>query len=176
MSWISKITGVFRRGHPDVYEALKDYAEKHGVTIGDVIASATAAYLQTDVEGKEELEKKMAERRMGTPKGGTDIKESIQMLTEALNSMSTVFTALNNVRSSVSIQSIVADYNTLKGAIEGVSKEGVASGAGTIGDKLAERFIDGIVDKALSGGGLPGKKLKKTGKGAGKEEELEEQP
>ena len=168
---LNRLLGVFRRGHPDIYDAVKKYAEKRGVTVSDVIAAATSAYLQTDAEGKEELEKALASRRTSA-KGASNLKESIGAVTELLKSLGDVFSALNEVRSTVSIQSVVSDYKTLREAVRGVAEEGQASGKGTIDDYLAQLFVNAVISKFTGGAGgvpltqkPPGKNLKKTGKG-----------
>lgn len=168
------LSRVFKRGHPEVYGAVKDYAEKKGLSTADVIASATAAYLAADAEGKEELEQAMKERRTVSGGGGSGIaglEKSIELFNTMCKSMGTMFTTMNEARSSLQASSLVADYKAVTEAASQIKKLGGESGSGSLDDTIATIFLE-----KLLGGKLPklGKSKKKTGKSEVKEVDLKD--
>jgi len=125
----------------------------------------------------------MAERRKGG--GGTgDVQSAVDMFSKMADSMSKMFTAVNELRSSVSIGSMVSDFETIAGAINKLKNVGAEKGEGSLEDKLATAFITGIVNRVT--GGKSESVLKKedaktdksekkgTETGAGKVEEIEQ--
>lgn len=165
MGWKEKLRNVFSRGHKDIYEAVKEYAQERGVATGDVVASAVTSYLAADEEGKELLEKSMAERRAGGGKGKADISAAVDMFVEMTGGMTKLFEATNALRASVSIGSMVSDFETVTGAVEKIKGIGAEKGSGTLEDTLADAFVRGLIKKmtGVEPGSIPAKTVKKTG-------------
>jgi hypothetical protein len=174
MSRVGKILSrIFRRGHPDIYQALKAYAEKTGKDPEDVVAAAVAAYMASDEKGKEELERAMSERR----RSGPDVMAAVKMFTEMGTAMAEMFKAINDLRSSLSVSTIVQDYKTLVGAAQEIKKMGSEGGEGSIEELAAKAFFESIFGSLGKGGSSSAssfmKRAKKTG--VGKVRELEEE-
>lgn len=164
MGWREKIRNAFRRGHKDLYDGVKEYAEKRGVATTDVVASAVASYLASDDEGRETLEKAMEEgRKRGYGGGAGDVTAAVDIFTKMADSMSKMFTSVNELRSSVSIGSIVSDFETVTTAVQKIKGMGTEAGKGSMEDTLADAFIRGIINKMTGGMELGLKKTKKTG-------------
>jgi len=161
MGWIEKVKRVLGRGHGDVYEATKKYAADHGVAVSDVVASAMTSYLAADEDGKATLEEAMAKRRTGG--GGADPMAAVEMFTKMSDSMSKMFAAVNELRSSVSIGSMVSDFETVTTAVDKLKGIGAEKGSGSTEDLLADALVRGMVNKMLGGAELPSKKTMKTG-------------
>ena len=174
MGWKEKLRNIARRGHKNIYDAVKEYAGERGVAVTDVIASAMSAYLAADEEGKDILEEAMKKGR--TTGGGTgDVTAAVKLFTTMSDSMSKMFNSVNELRASVSIGSIVSDFETVTAAVQKIKTLGAEKGAGSLEDKLASSFVTGLINR-ITGGGLgtsgESKKTKKTGKG--KVEEIEQ--
>jgi len=163
MDWKERLRSVFRRGHGDIYEAAKKYAEERGVSTTDVIASAMTSYLAADEEGKATLEEAMANRRTSEGKGGADPMAAVEMFTKMADSMSQMFGAVNELRSSISIGSMVSDFETVTTAVEKIKGIGAEKGKGSTEDIIADAFVRGVINKMTGGIELSGKKTKKTG-------------
>lgn len=173
MGWKEKVVSVFRRGHPDIHEAVKLYAEEHGIAQTDVIGAAVTAYLSSDdVEGKALLEKTLGDRRKGGGGGKPDMVAVAEMFTDMTKGMTSLFTSVNELRSSVSIGAIVSDFKTVTGAVEEIKSMGGQSGTGSVDDRLADAFVEGIV-RRIAGGEYPVKR-RKPDKPAGEVDEIEE--
>ena len=130
---------VFGRSHPDIYTAVKDYAEKKGLDVGDVVAAAVSAYLASDAEGKEALEKAVAESKPA--KGGsTSLKPAIGLFKEMCEAMGELFTTMNEARSKLSAASLIADYKAVTEAAQEIKKLGSESGSGTLEDTIAVSY------------------------------------
>lgn len=154
MGWKERIVSVFRRGHPDIHEAVRTYAEEHGVAQTDVIGAAVSAYLSSeDAEGKALLEKTLAERRKGGGGGGekADMAAAVKMFTDMTDGMTNLFTAVNELRSSVSIGAIVSDFETVTGAVEKIKTMGSEGGGGSVDDRLADAFVEGLIRRVAGG-------------------------
>lgn len=166
MNWKEKLRSAFRGGHKNIYDAIKEYADERGVAITDVVASAASSYLAAEEEGKEILEKHMLEMRADKVSGQADPKAAIEMFTKMASGMTDLFTAVNQLRASVSIGSIVSDFETVTKAVEKIKGMGADRGKGSVEDALADAFVRGIVNK-MSGGttALDLKKTKQTGTG-----------
>ena len=164
MGWKDRLRNVFSRGHKDIYEAVKEYAQERGVATTDVVASAVSSYLAADSEGKATLEAAMEEHRKGGGRGGADITTAVEMFSKMADSMTKMFTSVNELRSSVSIGAMVSDFETVTGAVEKIKGLGAEKGAGSVEDALADAFIRGLINKITGGAGLS-----KTTKGKGVE-------
>ncbi|MBA7698385.1 hypothetical protein ES703_107062 [subsurface metagenome] len=167
-SRISKVTDilkrVLRRTHPDVYEAVKEYASEKNIRIGDVVAASVSSYLSADDEGKDVLEKALAERKGGGGGGTTGIKTAVSLFKDMCEAMSTMFTTLNTAKSNLSAASIVADYKAIATAAEEIKKVGSEGGSGSIGDSLADAFVRNIIETGLGGKLRKKKSTRTTGK------------
>jgi len=168
MGWKEKLRNVFSRGHKDIYEAVKVYAQERGVATTDVVASAVSSYLAADEEGKDILEKTMAERRAsGGGGGGADIEAAVKMFVDMTGGMTKLFEATNQLRASVSIGSMVSDFETVTGAVEKIKGLGSEKGKGSLDDVLADAFVRGLVKKVTgvdANLNSSSKKGKETGK------------
>lgn len=161
--WKEKLRRVFGRGHSDIYDAAKKYADDRGVAVTDVVASAVSSYLAADEEGKIELEKAMATRRASG--GGSDPMQAVEMFTKMADSMAKMFGSVNDLRSSVSIGSMVSDFETVTTAVEKIKGIGADKGKGSTEDVLADALVRGIV-KRFTGADVDivPKKARETGK------------
>ncbi len=169
MGWKEKLRNVFSRGHKDIYEAVKVYAQERGVATTDVVASAVSSYLAADEEGKDILEKTMAERRSsGGGGGGANIEAAVKMFVDMTGGMTKLFEATNELRASVSIGGMVSDFKTVTSAVEEIKGMGAEKGSGSLDDVLADAFVRGIIKKVTGTDVvIPTKKNKgkETGKG-----------
>lgn len=164
MGWVEKIKRVLGRGHGDVYEATKKYAADHGVAVSDVVASAMTSYLAADEDGKATLEEAMKNRRVGGGGGQANIESAVKMFTEMTGGMTSLFQAVNELRSSVSIGSMVSDFETVTTAVDKLKGIGAEKGSGSTEDLLADALVRGMVNRMLGGADFPTKKTKETGK------------
>ena len=140
------ILRVFRRGHPDIAGELKKYCDSKGVDPSDVTAAAVAAWLASDEEEKESLEKAMSARRVGGG-GGVGSKDFTQFLETfkgMADAMGGMFKAMNEARSTMSIQSMMSDYKAMATGIQELKKAGSEGGLGSIEDALANAFVNRI--------------------------------
>jgi len=162
---------VFGRAHPDIYDAVKEYAEKKGQSPVDVVAAACASYLSVDEAGKEELEKAMAERRA---KGGSgaSMKPAIDMFKEMCEAMGTMFKSMNEARASLQTSSLISDYKAITGAASEIKKLGGESGGGSLEDKVADAFIRSLVEKFTGRKVETGKEKSQKKTGTGKVEDV----
>jgi len=166
MNWKEKLRSAFRGGHKNIYDAVKEYADERGVAVTDVVSSAVSSYLAADAEGKETLEKHMAEMRADKVSGQADPKAAVEMFTKMATGMTELFKSVNELRASVSIGSIVSDFETVIKATEKIKGLGAEKGKGSLEDTLADAFMRGLVNK-MSGGAatLEPRKTKQTGTG-----------
>jgi len=162
------LSRFLKRSHPDIYEALKEYCEKKGLEIGDVVAASVSAYLSADEEGKDELERVMEEKR--TKMKSTGIKEAVGVLKELVDVYKDLSEAFASMRTSFHVSQIIADYKALSDAAKQISELGQSKGAGSLEDVFARAFID----RMLSGFGksMP---LQSTKTGKGKVEKIDEE-
>lgn len=163
MGWKEKIRSLLGRGHGDIYDAAKKYAEERGVPVTDVLASAVSSYLAADEEGKATLEEAMSKRRASGGGGQANIESAVKMFTEMTGGMTSLFQAVNELRSSVSIGSMVSDFETVTTAVDKLKGIGAEKGKGSTEDLLADALVRGMVNRMLGGADLPGKKTKPTG-------------
>ena len=175
MGWKDKLRNVFSRGHKDIYEAVKEYAQERGVATTDVVASAVSSYLAQDSEGKPMLEAAMEKHRKEGGGGGGDITSAVDMFSKMADSMTKMFTSVNELRSSVSIGAMVSDFETVTGAVERIKGLGAEKGTGSIEDRLADAFVIGLINKFTGGAGLSKTPASKKGveTGQGKVEVIE---
>jgi len=165
MGWKEKLRNVFSRGHKDIYEAVKIYSQERGVATTDVVASAVSSYLAADEEGKDILEKTMSERRTSGGGGTADISAAVEMFTKMTDGMTKLFQATNELRSSVSIGSMVSDFETVTGAVEKIKGLGADKGKGSLDDYVADAFVRGIIKKVTGENvSISTKETKETGK------------
>ncbi|GAG77678.1 unnamed protein product [marine sediment metagenome] len=168
MSWKDKLRNVFSRGHKDIYEAVKIYSQERGVATTDVVASAVSSYLAADEEGKDILEKTMEERRKSGGGGGgqANIDAAVKMFVDMTGGMTQLFQATNELRASVSIGSMVSDFETVTGAVEKIKGIGADKGKGSIDDYVADAFVRGLIKKVTGTDvNISTKETKETGKG-----------
>jgi len=168
MGWKDKLRNVFSRGHKDIYEAVKEYAQERGIPTTDVVASAVSSYLAADEEGKDILEKTMSERRASGGGGKADISAAVDMFVKMTDGMTQLFDATNKLRASVSIGSMVSDFETVTGAVEKIKGLGSEKGSGSLDDYVADAFVRGLIKKVTGTDvniSLKEKKGKETGKG-----------
>lgn len=163
MDWKEKLRSAFRGGHKNIYDAVKEYADERGVAVTDVVSSAVSSYLAADNEGKEILEKSMADMRANKGSGQSDVKAAVVMFTQMAGGMTELFKAVNELRTSVSIGSIVSDFETITAATEKIRGLGAEKGTGSIEDTLADAFVRGLVNKMTGGDVVLGVKKTKTG-------------
>ena len=167
MGWKDKLRNVFSRGHKDIYEAVKIYAQERGIATTDVVASAVSSYLAADEEGKDILEKTMSERRASGGGGGANIDAAVKMFVDMTNGMTKLFTATNELRASVSIGSMVSDFETVTGAVEKIKGLGAEKGSGSLDDYVADAFVRGLIKK-VTGTDVNISTKEKKGKETGK--------
>lgn len=163
MSQVKRLLSrVFRRGHPDIYQGVKVYAEKKGVSMSDVIAAACSGYLASDEdEGKELLEQAMSERRTGGGRGGmAGIDEALKVFDKVCTSMGTFFTTMNTARAGMQKNAIISDFKAAADAVSEVKKIGGESGSGSLEDTLATAFINNLLGGRVN---LPKRTRKKLG-------------
>jgi len=164
------LSRVFGRKYPDLYDAVKSYAEKRGLKPEHVIASAVAAYLSADEEGKEELEeamKSLAAKRGGS--GGMNLQQFKAYMDAFVDAMVRIQEAGQKLVKGMIVNELRGTIET----IEEIKKIGSESGGqGTIEDLLAAALINRI----LGGYGisLPSKNIPARRTGKGKVEKLEE--
>jgi len=163
-----KLKAIFHglsRGHPDVYEALKNYCDEKGLNITDVAAAAIASYLASTDEGKEELETAMAKRRIS---GGSapDIRATINLIKDLSQAMTEMFKAVNEARAGASTASMLADFKAMSDFLNQVKETASESGKGSVEDLLATMIMS-----RLFGGIQPAGKVKTP---SGKVKEVEE--
>ena len=151
------LSRIFRRGHPDIYEAAKSYAEKRGLATADVIGAAVSGYLMSDAEGKGELEEVMKKKRTDSGGGGKgDLTAAIGLFETMCGAMGKMFTAMNTARASLQSASLISDYEAVTKAASEIKRLGGESGGGSIEDAFATAMI-----QRMLGGKLPSTKSKK---------------
>jgi len=132
---------IFRRGHPDIYQAMKAYADKKGIRVDDAVAAACSGYLAADDEGRTELEKAIEDKRSSGRGGSTDLKPAIEMFTTMCNAMGQMFNTMNSARASLQSSSLIADYKAVTQAASEIKKLGGEGGSGSLEDKAADWFL-----------------------------------
>lgn len=155
----SALFGVFKRGHPDIYNAFKHYCEEKGINMSDVTASAIAAWMASDDESKAELEQVMKERRTGGEGGNANIKASLGLFKEVCGSMGEMFKTMNEARAGMSISAMLSDFKAVSSTISEMKSTASEAGKGSAEDLLLTALLAKIIP-----GGLGGAK-KKTGTG-----------
>lgn len=159
---LEKIRRFLGRGHGDIYEAAKKYADERGVAVTDVLASAVTSYLAADEEGKATLEEAMSKRR-ASGGGGTDPMAAVDMFTKMADSMAKMFESVNELRSSVSIGAMVSDFETVTTAVDKLKGIGAEKGKGSTEDIIADALVRGMVNKMVGNTEVLDKKTKGTG-------------
>jgi len=138
-----------RKSHPDVADALKEYCSKKGVTVDDVIAAAVATYLAADTEGKEELEKQFAQRRMFQA-GQINIQQTLSILKEAMKAVTDMMSAVQDASWGLVRKSVVNEFKNMVQTVEEVKRMGEERGG--IAGNLADQFISAVLARMLTGG------------------------
>jgi len=128
------------RRHPDVYKVLKNYCDKQGYKMEDVVAAALSTYLSADEESRKELEQAFAERAEMI-RAKTSPTAALKSLTETLQSVAELFKALNEFRSAVSIQSLASEYKAFVSAAKEIASEATTSSSGSIDQLIASFFL-----------------------------------
>ena len=154
---------IFKRGHPDIYDALKDYCDKHGYNMSDVVASAVASFLAVDEEGKQELIEKMSQRRTSGGGSPLQIKETLNLFKDFCGVMKDMFAAMNEARAGMSIQALISDFKAVSQAMNEIKRAGEESGKGTLDDLIASAFVRGFLNRL--GVRTNPKNITKSGKG-----------
>ena len=162
---------VFKKGHPDIYDALKDYCDKKGYNMSDVIASAVAAYMAADEEGKEELLEKMAQRRASGGGNPLQIKETMELFKDFCSVMKEMFSAINEARANMSVSALISDFKAVSNAMNEIQKAGGEAGKGSIEDLLAAAFVQNLLGQF----GVKKSPAKTTPSGKGKVIEVGEE-
>jgi len=163
---------VFKRGHPDIYNALKSYCEKHGYDMSDVVAGAVASFMAADEEGKQELLEKMAQRR--TPAGSPlNVKTTLELFKDFCDAMKQMFSAMNEARANMSMSAMLSDFKAVASTLEEMKKAGSEAGSGSMEDMLATAFITGLLNKFGAGGLSKSALSKKVKSGRGRVEEMD---
>ena len=160
---------VFKRGHPDIYDAAKAYADKKNLATTDVIGAAVSAYLAMDEEGQEVLEKHVAARRGGGGGGKTGLKPAIEMFKTMCGAMGDMFKTMNESRASLQSNALIADYKAVTEAASEIKKLGGEGGSGSMDDYVARLFLG----KLFGDSKIPRRPDRKTGKD--KIEEIDEE-
>lgn len=155
----SAVFRIFKRGHPDIYTALKDYCKEHNLDASDVVASSIAAWMASNEDSKAELEEHMKARRIGTGGGRGDIKAALGMFKEVCGSMGEMFTAMNEARAGMSISAMLSDFEAVSQTIEKMKGKASEAGKGSIEDLLLSALLSRILPTGSSG------LKKKTGTG-----------
>jgi len=168
----SALFKVFKRGHPDIYDALKDYCDKHGYNMSDVVASAVAAFMSADTEGKDELIEKMSQRRAVQPSGSPlQVKTTLELFKDFCGVMKEMFSAMNEARANMSIQAMLSDFKAVSNAMTEIQKAGSEGGKGSMEDLLASA----IITRILGGFGVKKPPSNTTPSGRGKVMEVGEE-
>jgi len=151
-----------KRSHPDIYDALKEYCDKHGYNMGDVVASAVATFMAADEEGKKELLEKMAQRR--TAPVTYNVSETLRLFKDFCNIMGDMFRTINEARASMSVQALISDFKAVSNAMNEIQKAGSEAGKGSLEDLLAAAFIQNLLGQF----GVRKSPAKTTSSGRGK--------
>lgn len=173
---LNKIRGLLarlKRRHPDIYGVLRRYCDERGVSVEDVAASAVATWLASDEEARKDLEQAMAARAAGAggASGAANIRETIGMFKDMCGAMAEMFKAMAEVRSSLSITSIIDEYRALSTAAKEIKSIGESGGAGSLDQLIAQIFLQRML------GGVPTqtKPLGKKKTGTAEIERIEEE-
>jgi hypothetical protein len=175
---LNKLTGKLRgiitslkSSHPDVYEALKKYADDRGVNVTDIAGAAIASYLAGDPEGKAELEKAM-ERRRQSGDGVSNVKAAMDLFKEMCGAMGEMFRTMNEARAGMSMSSMLSDFKAVTNTITEMRKAGAEAGAGSIEDILAKAFLQRILGGVFEN--VPAGDVGKLRTGQGRVKQIEE--
>ena len=159
---------IFSRGYPDLYTAVKNYAEKRGISVDDVMAAALTTYLSADEEGKAELEEAIRNLKFRRGGGGASFKDFMQQFKDFADVMIDLMTKIHGAGQQLIRGMLV---NELKGTVETIQeirRIGAESGGGTftLEDLLAQAFLARILRGfGVNPNQLSKVKSKKTGKG-----------
>lgn len=153
----SAVFRIFKRGHPDIYSAVKEYCEEHDISISDITAAALSAWMASSEESKEVLEQKMKQRRLesGSSSGG---KFNMNQFKEICEGMGEMFKAMNEARAGMSMTSMLSDFKAVSNTITELKGSASEAGKGSVEDLL----LTALLTKVLPG--AAGVK-KKTGTG-----------
>ena len=145
-----KIKGVLarlKRKHPDIYGVLRKYCDERGLSIEDVAASALATWLASDDEAKKDLEHAMAARSSAIGRN-PDVKATLELIKDVTGVMKDVFSAVSEVRTTLSIKSVVDDYKALTEAAKEIKSMGESSGAGSLDSIIAQMFLQRLIGQS----------------------------
>lgn len=172
---MSRIKRMFRKRHPDIYEATKKYAEGQGLRIDDVIGAGLSSYLSTTSDGKEALENAIEERgRKGGGSSTSGMEEALQMFERMVDTSVKLMTKSQEAGQQLIKGSLLTELKSQAETIEAIKSIGAEGGKGSIEDVLATAFVNRLLEgKGISFKKKTTKKKKKSGKG--KVVEIEEE-
>lgn len=171
-SILAKIGKRFRRGHPDIFQAVRAYAQSKGLDPEDVVAAATSAYLSTDEEGRDKLETAISERKASGGSGSEEagLEKALAMFERMVDTSVKLMTKSQEAGQQLIKGSLLNELKTQAQTIEEIKSIGASGGKGSIEDRLAGAFVDGVlrnVGASMGGSGSDKTKTKVTsGKGA----------
>ena len=179
MSSILKAIGKkFRRGHPDIFQAVRLYAQSKGLDPEDVVAAATSAYLSTDEEGRDKLETAISERKASGGGGGEEasLEKALSMFERMVDTSVKLMTKSQEAGQTLIKGSLLNEIKSQAETIEAIKTIGATGGKGSIEDTLATAFVNGLLSRvgASVGGGGGGNPKTKVTSGKGTTEKVTE--
>jgi hypothetical protein len=138
---LDKLLRAFRKKHPELYEALKDYADKRGVKVTDVLGSAVASYLSADEEGKAELEKVIASKAY-TPMGVRGFQEFMDIFKTTASAMVEMMVSIQKAGQELVRGSLLNELKSNIETVEEIKKIGASGGKGGFEETLAEAAMN----------------------------------
>jgi hypothetical protein len=159
---------IFKRKSPEMYEALKKYSEEKGVKLEDAMNSAIALYLNSDEEGRSELEEAMKQiRETKTVSAGG--MGSIDDFVKAIDAVGTLMSKVQETSHTLVKNSLLAEVKNQMELAKSIAGMGAEEGHGSIGGMLADNILANIL-----GLRAPPPKPAKVATGKGKTIEVEE--
>ena len=163
------------RRHKDIYMMAKEYAEKRGLKVEDVMASALAAYIAADdEEAKAKIEEIITsrEQRARQPNYDDFLAMFERMMNITVDAMVKVHRAGQELVKSSLINEIKSNIETVKE----IQKMGSEGGKGSIDDLIANALIASFMQRmaipAPPGAEPPSRGLRRRA-GTGEVSELE---
>jgi hypothetical protein len=144
---LDRLLRAFRKKHPELYEALVEYAKKRGVKVTDVLGSAVASYLSADEEGKAELEKVIASKAY-TPMGVRGFQEFMDIFKTTANAMVEMMVSIQKAGQELVRGSLLNELKSNIETIEEIKKIGAEGGKGGFEEALAEAAINLLLGRA----------------------------
>jgi len=135
---------VFKRSSPEMYDAIKRYAEEKGVKVEDAMNAAIALYLNSDEEGKSELEEAMRqirESRTSSSAGFSDINDFVK----AIEAVGNLMTKVQETAHSLVKNSLLVEVKNQMELAKSIAGMGAEEGSGSVGGQLAEQILANIL-------------------------------